>query len=128
MLLALVLIGLLMLRGTEPSAASVPTDSPRVFAAVSDNGVTVTGLLRYEPRSDGGWFCAGQGVEPIETPADLDALAGLSMEELTERLGPCHFDLGSGLYLPCWFTEDCRMLVVHTQSSAELRELSAPAD
>lgn len=116
---------------TVPSAASAPTAGPRVFAAVTDNSTTVTGLLRYEPQQDGTWFCAMQGIEPIEAPDDPQALMGLTMEELAARLGPCHFDMGSGFYIPCWFTEDCRLLIVYMQDVAnyvELKPLTALGD
>lgn len=116
---------------TEPSAASAPTAGPRVFAAVTDNSHTVTGLLRYVPNQDGTWTCLMRGIEPIKAPADPEALMGLTPEQVTERLGPCHFDMGSGLYIPCWFTEDCRMLMVHIQGvvdRVELRDLTALDD
>jgi hypothetical protein len=107
-----------------------PTDliegaSNPVYVAVSDNGITVTGLLRYERQQDGTWFCAMQGIEPIEAPEDPEALVGLTPGQLIERLGPCHFDMGSGLYIPCWFTKDCQLLIVHPGYSAELRQLTA---
>lgn len=108
---------------TEPTAASAPTAGPNVYAAVTDNSHTVTGLLRYVPQQDGTWICAMQGIEPIEAPADPDSLVGLTPEQVTERLGPCHFDMGSGLYIPCWFTEDCRMLTVHGMDVVEDVEL-----
>lgn len=98
---------------------------------MTDNGSTVTGLLRYEPQQDGTWFCAMQGIEPIEAPADPDSLLGLTPDQVTELLGPCHFDMGSGLYIPCWFTEDCQLLTVHIQGkvdNVELKPLTALND
>ena len=115
---------------TEPKETESGTRQ-YVFAAVSENGVTVTGLLRYQQQPDGSWFCARQGLELIDAPEDPAALSGLTMEELEARFGPCHFDMGSGMYIPCWFTKDCRMLVVHmggAANSAELRPLIASGD
>lgn len=113
---------------TQPNySASIAAQ--RVFAAVTENGVTVTGLLRWEPAADGTYHCVMQGIEAIDTPSDLTALEGLSMTQLTERYGPCHIDMGSGLYIPCWFTKDAKLLVVHifdTVRSAELQDLSQP--
>ena len=93
------------------SASSVPTAGQRVFAAVTENGVTVTGLLRWEPRQDGTYFCAMQGVEAIEAPEPAE-LPGLSAEALTERFGPRHFETDDPTPRLCWFTEDCRLLTV----------------
>ena len=85
--------------------------------------------MSYEPARDGGWFCASWGVEPIETPEDLAALDALSPEELEARLGPCHFDWGHELHIPCWFTRDGHMLVVTyngQEVSAGLRVIGLP--
>lgn len=95
------------------------------YAAVTDNGVTVTGLICWEESKDGSIFCVRDGIEPIRSPEDPEALLGLSAEALEEGLGPCHFDLGSGFY-PCWFTEDGKLLTVRLFDSVvgvELRDL-----
>ena len=100
-----------------------------IYAALCGNGVSVTGFLSYEPMRDGSWFCASWGVEPIETPEDPAALEALSPEELEARLGPCHFDWGHELRIPCWFTRDGHMLVVTyngQEVSAGLRVIGLP--
>ncbi|MBR4194383.1 MAG: hypothetical protein IKQ54_08665 [Oscillospiraceae bacterium] len=97
------------------SLSSVPPARQRVFAAVTDNGVTVTGLLCYEPKENGEYFCAMQGIETIEAPADPAALIGLSAETLEERFGPRHFETDDPTPKPCWFTADCRLLTVSVQ-------------
>ena len=96
------------------SASSVPTAGQRVFAAVTENGVTVTGLLRWEPQQDGTYFCAMQGVEAIEAPEPAE-LPGLSVEALTERFGPRHFATDDPTPKLCWFTKDCRLLTLRVE-------------
>lgn len=98
---------------------------PGVCAAVSENGLTVTGLLEWMPQADGKLFCRREGLEPIAPVEDPAALEGLNMEVLTQKLGPCHFDMGSGLYIPCWFTEDGKLLMVWEMGRAELWDLLA---
>lgn len=88
----------------EPAA---PPETVWRYAAVSDNGYTVTGLLTY-----GKDYCFRQGIDPIPLPQDLEALVDLSPAELQQRLGPCHFDDGSGLWLMGYLTEDCKLLRV----------------
>lgn len=95
----------------QVTGSSVPTAGQRVFAAVTENGVTVTGLLRWEPLQDGTYFCAMQGIEAIEAPKPAELL-GLSAEALTERLGPRHFETDDPTPKLCWFTKDCRLLTV----------------
>ena len=115
---------------TEP-AGDPKNPAEALCAAASSNGVTVTGYLCWKPQPDGTLFCAAKGLEAIEAPEDPAALVGLSMEELTERYGPAHFDMGSGMYIPCWFTGDRKLLVVHAADmvlSAELRDLTVPKD
>ena len=110
----------------ETSYGSTDTQQ-NLCAAASTNGVTVTGYLRWLPQPNGTVYCVAQGLEAIEAPEDPAALSGLTMEQLEARFGPCHFDMGSGMYIPCWFTTDCRMLVVHmggAANSAELRDLA----
>ena len=101
---------------------------PGACAAVTENGVTVTGLLEWIPQANGELFCRREGLEPIAPVEDPAALEGLDMDALTQRLGPCHFDMGSGLYIPCWFTEDGKLLMVHvlgSESRASLFDLLA---
>ncbi|MBQ1679183.1 MAG: hypothetical protein II062_06610 [Oscillospiraceae bacterium] len=95
----------------QVTGSSVPTAGQRVFAAVTENGVTVTGLLRWEPLQDGTYFCAMQGIEAIEAPKPAELL-GLSAEALTERFGPRHFETDDPTPKLCWFTKDCRLLTV----------------
>ena len=83
----------------------------KYYAAVTRNEISGTGFLRYEKQALG-WSCTRQGIEPIDAPEDPEALIGLTIKDLVSRYGPCHFDMGSGLYIPCWFTKDCRLLRV----------------
>ena len=114
-----------------PEALDEFSGTPTVLCAVaSTNGVTVTGYLRWMTQPDGNVVCSDYGLEAIDTPDPAD-LIGLSMTELIERYGPSHFDLGSGMYIPCWFTKDRQLLMVHAfdvVQRAELRDLTAPND
>ena len=96
---------------------------PSVCAALSDDGETVTGLITWTSQGNGSWTCASEGIEPIEPVDDPAALEGLSAEDLEARLGPCHFDMGSGLFIPCWFTRDGKLIVFHRLSSRSFNEL-----
>lgn len=108
----------------------VPGDSadgsPEVFAALSNNWQTVSDLVSFRVGADGklgGWR---PRIPLIKTPADLDDLIGLSVEELTERLGPWHYDSGSGLYLLGWFTEGGLLLQVSAGSTVSFVSLYDP--
>ena len=107
-----------------------PTDSwegaaQTVYAAVKRND-TVTGLILYRKEErDSRWSFAAQGITPIAAPEDPAALEGLTVEQLTARFGPCHFDLGSGFYIPCWFTTDGRLLRVWAGDTVQHADLAA---
>ncbi|MBO4418960.1 MAG: hypothetical protein J5789_03950 [Oscillospiraceae bacterium] len=90
---------------TDAVTASSP-ESITTYAAMTNNGVSVTGYLSFSADHSG--ICAG--VTPIQTPDDLEALTTLDWPELEERFGPCHFDNGSGVYIAGWFTEDGKLL------------------
>lgn len=79
-----------------------------VSAAVSNNGVTVTGWLSWWPQEDGGVTCCAEGVEPVPAQEDCEALAGLSFDELQSELGTYHADVG--MFLPSWFTADGKLI------------------
>ena len=101
----------------------------QTYAAVTDNGVTVTGLLCWQEQPDGTVFCTRDGIEPAAAAEDPNALVGLSAAELEQRLGPCHFDLGGGVQIPCWLTEDGKLLrageAPDTVGGAVLTDLTA---
>ena len=86
----------------EPTA---PAATVQRYAAVSDNGSTVTGLLTY-----GIDHCFRHGIDPIPLPQDLEALVNLFPAELEQQLGPCHFDDGSGVRLMGYLTDACKLL------------------
>lgn len=111
----------LLVMDSDPAGKTL-TDT---YAALTDNGVTVTGLFRWEALADGESRCMRNGVEPIPPVEDPQSLTGLTEAELEARLGPCHFDLGSGLRIPAWFTEDGKLLIVHPLSGASLTDLLA---
>lgn len=84
-------------------------------AAFSRDGVRVAGAMdRYLPAPGSGDTESGQcfGFIPIGADPDLDALPGLTLAELEARLGPAHYDEGSGLYLLRWLTADGKVLNV----------------
>ena len=98
------------------------------FAAVTDNGVTVTGTLSYPPPGfePAGFDLLGSNtLEPIPPVEDPEALAGLTAEALTERFGPCHFQMDNelGFEILCWFTEDGQLLTVDIQGEASFAHL-----
>lgn len=99
-----------------------------VTAALSNNWQTVSALVGIHVGQDGNRSVWRHDVTLIETPTDLEALLGLSVEELTERLGPAHYDSGSGLYLPGWFTEDGLLLRVSAGSEVMAAALYDPAE
>ena len=101
------------------SDSAAPGDLKIIKAVVTYNGVAVTGALRYYLPESGEAFVSREGIEPIPAVEDPSRFLGLSMEQLSERLGPWHFDLGSGLYIPCWFTEDGKLLIVQMMDEAE---------
>lgn len=109
---------------TDALLADAPEDVT-TYAAVTNNGVSVTGYLSFR-ASDHMGFRAG--VTPIQTPDNPEALAALDWPELEERLGPCHFDNGSGLYLAGWFTEDGKLLCINGAPGAWRVSLTDPAD
>lgn len=79
-----------------------------VMAAVSNNGVTVTGYLSWWPQEDGSVSCYAEGVVPVPAQEDYDALAELSFDELQSELGTYHADVG--MFLPSWFTADGKLI------------------
>ena len=85
-------------------------------AAVSDNGVTVTGFVQYEKREGGVVCMQREGVKPIPPVEDPEALAVLTAEERDARLGSCHswWSIGSGItrLYQFWLTEDGKLLTV----------------
>ena len=86
---------------------SSPAENNKSFrAVVTQDGIRVSGcqIMQDAGRT---WET---GFTPIHAPGDLSALAELSMQELTERLGPPHFDDGSGLRFYGWFLDDYRLL------------------
>lgn len=91
------------------------------FAAVTDNGVTVTGTADYPPPGSGSMILSlrDEALEPIPPVEDPEALLGLTVVKLTGLLGPYHFDMSStpGLLIPCWFTEDGKLLIVTVSGS-----------
>lgn len=100
----------------------------RAVAALSNNWETVCGMVGMERGSEGNRSVWRSDVALIETPQDLDALLGLSMEAVTEQLGTPHYDSGSGLYLPGWFTEDGLLLRLTAGSEVVSAELYDPLE
>jgi hypothetical protein len=93
-----------------PEGEVSPDSETIVMAAVSDNGVTVTGSLSWWPQEGGSVTCYSEGVVPVPAQEDYEALARLSFDELQSDLGPYHADIGSGQFLPSWFTADGKLI------------------
>ena len=89
-----------------------------LFAAVSDNGVTVTNYFAWVETSDGRTEYGGaEYTAPIDPPEDPNAFLGLTEAELNARLGPWHFrkpaaETGEDLTVLCWVAQDGRLLTV----------------
>lgn len=105
-------------------------DIVQTCAAVTDNGVTVTGYLTFEQGENGVVCTSQEGLTPIPPVADPEALAALTAEEREARLGPCHFwwSIGSGIshLYEFWFTEDGKLLSVYTSVPVASPEGSSP--
>ena len=97
---------------TEADAAPLD-DGLFTHAAVSDNGVTVTGVLTLSPPGSSiqlSWLRGNVlSIPPVEDP---EALVGKTKEALIAELGEPHFQLGGGFNSPCWFTQDGKLLAV----------------
>lgn len=107
---------LLQVMDSDPAGKEIV----QTCAAVTDNGVTVTGVLVFEQGETGVSCVSRDGVSPIPPVEDPEALAALTAEERDALLGPCHSRraIGSGhsysdLY-EFWFTEDGKLLTVST--------------
>ena len=85
----------------------------RTWAVLTDNGVTVTGLLTLEQRPDGGFTEAVNGFEPIAPLSNPANLAALSAEKLEDSLGSCHFVMGDDTPVLCWFARNYELLIVN---------------
>ena len=93
-------------------------DIVQTCAAVTDNGVTVTGYLTLGQGENRVGCTSQEGLTPIPPVADPEALAALTAEEREARLGPCHswWSIGSGIshLYEFWFTEDGKLLTIIT--------------
>ena len=94
-----------------------------VCAAQSEDGKTVTGLIRWKQERDGSWTCEAEGIEPLDQLMDPAELAGLPMEAVLALLGPCNADLGGDLSALCWFTRDGALLTVNPLGAVTLEHL-----
>ena len=101
-----------------PEGEVSPDSETIVMAAVSDNGVTVTGSLSWWPQEGGSVTCYSEGVVPVPAQEDYEALARLSFDELQSDLGPYHADIGSGQFLPSWFTADGKLITANAAASS----------
>ena len=98
-------------------------------AAFSRDGIRVAGAMTRLLPSQGSESKANThcvGFTPIAADPDLDALVGLSNEELIARLGPALYDEGSGLYLFRWWTEDGEILNVSSDGNVLSASLFDP--
>ena len=102
----------------DPEGRSDFVSETVVMAAVSDNGVTVTGYLSWWPQEDGSVTCYSECIVPIPAQEDYEALARLSFDELQSDLGPYHADIGSGRFLPSWFTADGKLITANGDAAA----------
>ena len=84
----------------------------RQYAAFSRDGARVTGTMERLSKKDGSEYIISSGFTPLWEEPDLDELIGLTLEELEARLGPAHYDEGSGVYLLRWLTKDGKLLNV----------------
>lgn len=87
--------------------------APFLVAAISGNGVSVTGLA----ESRGGTVYAFSAPFPVQPPGNLSALLSCSSAELTEQLGEPHFH-GEGEQL-CWITQNGLLLRVSLEEHSD---------
>ena len=102
-----------------------------VCAAVTRNGVTVTGAVYWFTDPEGNQSCSASLISTPQRFEDPKVLLGLTEKALTDQLGePCWEDLRNDHYaVLCWFTEDRKLLTVHVEDkvvSATLTDLFDP--
>ena len=112
--------------GTFHTAEELENDSTQsyVCAAMTNNGVTVTGLVYWYTKLDGSQVCDANGVDrPIRLRgANLD---GLAKQVLLDKLGDPFFEFQSVGNAPVlyWFTEDGGLLAVHFEDGLAVTSL-----
>ena len=114
----------------EPTLSSVSVVSSTlhasdhcVIAALTDNGVTVTGVAEYYTVSDGSFYGSSDGIELITAPILPETLKGQTYDAMVELFGPLHFNLGRSRFIPCWLTEDGKLLMLIVSGTVEYAEL-----
>ena len=91
-----------------------------VSAAVTSNGVTVTGVVHWSTASGGSRNCTADGIQTPTVVKDPETLVGKTERQLIDKLGdPCFvFSRDDGSAALRWFTADGKLLTVQTEEKA----------
>lgn len=107
--------------GTFYSEEELADDGLRSYAcaALTENGVTVTGLVYWVREADGTESCTAKGVTP-PVKVNESTLIGMAKQVLIAKLGePCFTtELEHGESALCWFTESGSLMTLRLVNDA----------
>lgn len=91
-----------------------------VSAAVTSNGVTVTGVVYWSTASGGSRSCTADGILTPTVVKNPESLVGKTEQQLIDKLGDPCFERcrGDSSVALCWFTADGKLLTVQTEEKA----------
>ena len=80
--------------------------------ALSPDSQTVCAYVLFSEKLE---LLAADGVEPIKEidPETLDQWVGKTEADFVAQYGPCHYDIGSGMYYPCYISEAGTIYFLH---------------